>query len=38
MPPKVAQLLLVVTTLGQEDTSMVESLDVNLQVITKGQL
>jgi len=38
MPLKVAQLLLAATTSGQEDTSMVESLDANLQVIIRGQL
>jgi len=30
MLPKAAQLLLVVIILGQEDTSMVESLNANL--------
>jgi len=38
MPPKVAQLSSAVTILGQGDTSIVESLDIDLQVITRGQL
>jgi len=38
MPPKAAQLLSVVMILGQEDTSMTESLDANSQVVTREQL
>jgi len=38
MPPKVVILSSVATTSKQSDTSMAESLDVNLQVVTKGQL
>jgi len=38
MPPKAAQLLLVVTILGRRDTSMAESLDADLQVVIRGQL
>jgi len=38
MPPKVVQLLLVATTLGQGDTSIVESLDIDSQVVIRGQL
>jgi len=38
MPPKVVQLLLVAMTLGQRDTSMAKSLDVDLQVVMRGQL
>jgi len=38
MPPKAVVLLLVATTLWGGDTSMVESLDADLQVVTRGQL
>jgi len=38
MPPKAAQLLSAATTLGRGDTSMVESLDANSQVVIRGQL
>ena len=38
MPPKAAQLLLVAMILRQRDTSIVESLDIDLQVVIKGQL
>jgi len=38
MPPKVAILLLVVMISGQGNTSIVESLDINSQVVTRGQL
>jgi len=38
MPPKAAQLLLVVTTSRQTDTSMAKSLDNNSQLIIRGQL
>jgi len=38
MLPKVAILLLVAITSGQGDTSMAESLDINSQLIIKGQL
>jgi len=35
---KVAQLLSVAIILGQGDTSIVESLDTDLQVVIRGQL
>jgi len=38
MPPKAAILLLVATISRQRDTSMAESLDINSQLITRGQL
>jgi len=38
MPPKVVILLLVAIILGQRDTSMAKSLDINSQLITRGQL
>jgi len=38
MPPKVAQLSSVVMILGRGDTSMVESLDTDSQVVIRGQL
>jgi len=38
MLPKAAQSLLVVTILGQGDTSIAESLDTNSQVVIRGQL
>jgi len=38
MLPKVTQLLLAATISGRGDTSIVESLDTNSQVVTKGQL
>jgi len=36
MPLKVAQLLSAATILGRGDTSMVESLDADLQVVIRG--
>jgi len=36
MPPKVAVLSSAATILGQGDTNITESLDVDLQVIIKG--
>jgi len=36
MPPKVAVSLLAATISGQKDTSIVESLDINSQVVIKG--
>jgi len=36
MPPKAVILLLAVTISGQGDTSIAESLDIDLQLITKG--
>jgi len=36
MLPKVAQLLSVAIILGQRDTSIAESLDINSQVIMRG--
>jgi len=36
MPPKVAQLLLAVIILGRGDTSIVESLDIDSQVVIRG--
>jgi len=36
MPPKAATLLLVATISGQRDTSIAESLDTDLQPITRG--
>jgi len=38
MPPKAATSLLAATISRQGDTSMAESLDANLQPITRGQL
>jgi len=38
MPPKAAILSLAATILGQDNTSIIESLDTNLQVVTRGQL
>jgi len=38
MLPKAVILLLVATTSGWGDTSIAKSLDVNLQVIIRGQL
>jgi len=38
MPSKAAVLLLVATTSRGGDTSMVESLDVDSQVVIRGQL
>jgi len=38
MLPKAAVLLSVATISGQGDTSIAESLDINLQVVTKRQL
>jgi len=38
MPPKVTQLLSAAMTLGWGDTSMVESSDVDSQVVMRGQL
>jgi len=38
MPLKAAQLSSAATTLGWGDTSMAESLDINSQVVTRGQL
>jgi len=38
MPPKAAQLSSVATTLGQSNTSIAESSDADLQVVTRGQL
>jgi len=36
MPPKVVILSLVATILGQGDTSIAKSLDIDLQPITRG--
>ena len=36
MPPKVAVLLLAAMISGRGDTSIVESLDVDLQVVIRG--
>jgi len=38
MPFKAVILLLVATISGQGDTSIAESLDINSQLITRGQL
>jgi len=38
MPPKVVILLLAVTISGQGDTSIAESLNIDSQLITRGQL
>jgi len=38
MPPKVAVLLSAAIISGYSDTSMAKSLDINSQVVTKGQL
>jgi len=38
MPPKAAQLSSAATILGRGDTSIVESLDTNFQVVIKRQL
>jgi len=38
MLPKAITLLLAATISGQGDTSMAESLDINSQPITRGQL
>jgi len=38
MPPKAVTLLLVAIISGRADTSMAESSDADLQLITRGQL
>jgi len=38
MPPKAVILSLAVMISGRGDTSMAESLDTNLQVVTRSQL
>jgi len=38
MPPKAVQLSLAATTLGQGNTSIVESLNADSQVVIRGQL
>jgi len=38
MPPKVVISSSVATTSGQGDTSIADSLDINSQLITRGQL
>jgi len=38
MPLKIVILLSAATISGQGDTSIAESLDTNLQVVTRGQL
>jgi len=38
MPPKAAQSSLAATISGHRDTSIAESLDADLQVVTRGQL
>jgi len=38
MPLKAATLSLAATTSGRGDTSIVKSLDINLQLIIRGQL
>jgi len=38
MPPKAATLSLVVIISGQGNTSIAKSLDINSQVVIKGQL
>jgi len=38
MPPKIAISSLAVTISGRKDTSIAKSLDINSQLITRGQL